>query len=88
MSSLSISEWEGSDEWIRAQFRCYLQSLLATMQTEGTSKTALSFVSGSIGLTHSQLGYVHRHQIFLSVDRIPSVEEGQALLLRKVFTVD
>ncbi|KAK7109109.1 late secretory pathway protein AVL9 homolog [Littorina saxatilis] len=31
---LDGTEWEGSDEWIRAQFRHYLQSLLATMQTE------------------------------------------------------
>lgn len=31
---LDGTEWEGSDEWVRAQFRSYLQSLLATMQTE------------------------------------------------------
>ncbi|PVD30479.1 hypothetical protein C0Q70_09745 [Pomacea canaliculata] len=28
------TEWEGSDEWIRAQFRVYLQCLLSAMQQE------------------------------------------------------
>ncbi|KAL8563972.1 hypothetical protein ACOMHN_025303 [Nucella lapillus] len=31
---LDGTEWEGSDEWVRAQFRSYLQSLLATVQTD------------------------------------------------------
>lgn len=32
-----ILEWEGGDEWIRAQFKEYLQSLMATVLAEGNS---------------------------------------------------
>lgn len=35
MFYLYISEWEGGDEWIRAQFKDYLQSLMATVLAEG-----------------------------------------------------
>ncbi|KAK6165935.1 hypothetical protein SNE40_022741 [Patella caerulea] len=31
---LDGTEWEGGDEWLRAQFRLYLQSLLATMMQD------------------------------------------------------
>ena len=31
-------EWEGGDEWIRAQFKDYLQSLMATVLAEGLYK--------------------------------------------------
>ncbi|KAJ8313650.1 hypothetical protein KUTeg_008211, partial [Tegillarca granosa] len=31
--NLYFAEWEGGDEWLRAQFRLYLQSLMATMYT-------------------------------------------------------
>lgn len=30
-----VVEWEGGDEWIRAQFRSYMVSLLATVQSNG-----------------------------------------------------
>ncbi|KAL5007422.1 hypothetical protein ScPMuIL_016228 [Solemya velum] len=33
---LDDTEWEGSDEWLRAQFRMYILSLLASVQTEDT----------------------------------------------------
>ena len=32
------SEWEGGDEWLQAQFKVYLQSLLATLNQEGKSR--------------------------------------------------
>ena len=31
-----IIGWEGGDEWIRLQFRIYLQALLATVKYGGT----------------------------------------------------
>lgn len=40
-----FSEWEGGDEWIQAQFRAYLQSLLVTMEKNGElSFTVLGFI--------------------------------------------
>jgi hypothetical protein len=30
-----ISEWEGNDEWLRAQFRLYLEGMLAAVLTDG-----------------------------------------------------
>lgn len=35
-SPFETTEWEGGDEWLRAQFRLYLQSLLVTCSQEDT----------------------------------------------------
>lgn len=32
---IDISEWEGSDEWVRAQFKHYLNSLFSTVIADG-----------------------------------------------------
>ena len=33
--NIHFVEWEGGDEWIRAQFKDYLQSLMASVLAEG-----------------------------------------------------
>ena len=42
---LSAVEWEGGDEWLRAQFKLYLASLLVTVNSNGK----LLVVSSSSG---------------------------------------
>lgn len=32
---LLLLEWEGNDEWLRAQFRVYLEGMLAAVQADG-----------------------------------------------------
>lgn len=35
LGDFAFVEWEGGDEWIRAQFKEYLQSLMASVLADG-----------------------------------------------------
>ncbi|GFO48412.1 late secretory pathway protein avl9 homolog [Plakobranchus ocellatus] len=52
------TEWEGSDEWIRAQFKHYLNCLLATVLTEN-QKLLEDFGSGFVSAWKTTNNYRH-----------------------------
>lgn len=54
------TEWEGSDEWIRAQFKHYLNCLLATMLTEN-QKLLEDFGSSFVSAWKTTHNFRHWH---------------------------